>query len=173
MRIIGIAGWSGAGKTTLILKLIPLLKAKGLNVSTIKHAHHMFDVDQPGKDSYSHRMAGATEVLIASENRFAIMHELRGAPEPPLEMLIGRLAAVDLVLVEGFKRAPHPKIEVFRQANGKPPLHPGDMSVVAIASDQPFPAAERPVRSLDDAAGIADLALALAVAPSAVTWQRG
>jgi molybdopterin-guanine dinucleotide biosynthesis adapter protein len=173
MRIIGITGWSGAGKTTLILKLIPLLTARGLKVSTLKHAHHMFDVDQTGKDSHSHRMAGATEVLIASENRFAIMHELRGAPEPPLEVLLSKLSAVDYVLVEGFKRAPHPKIEVYRQENGKPPLHPGDPSVVAIASDTPFPEAGRPVMALDDVVSIASMALARAVAPSAVDWRRG
>jgi molybdopterin-guanine dinucleotide biosynthesis adapter protein len=173
MRIIGIAGWSGAGKTTLILKLIPLLTARGLKVSTLKHAHHMFDVDQPGKDSHSHRMAGATEVLIASENRFAIMHELRGAPEPPLEVLLGKLSAVDLVLVEGFKRAPHPKIEVFRQANGKPPLHPGNATIVGIASDQPFPDAPCQVLDLGDTAGIAEMALEQAVPPSAVDWRHG
>lgn len=171
MRIIGIAGWSGAGKTTLILKLIPLLKAKGLQVSTLKHAHHRFDVDTPGKDSYEHRQAGATEVLIASGNRFALMHELRGAPEPPLEQLLGKLSAVDLVLVEGFKRAPHPKIEVFRRDNGKPTLHEDNMTVKAIASDQPFPQAHCPVIALDDAPAIAEAVLALAIAPSAVNWR--
>jgi molybdopterin-guanine dinucleotide biosynthesis adapter protein len=173
MRIIGITGWSGAGKTTLILRLIPLLTAKGLKVSTLKHAHHMFDVDTPGKDSYEHRAAGATEVLIASENRFAIMHELRGAPEPPLEVLLSKLSAVDLVLVEGFKRAPHPKIEVYRAANAKPPLHPGNASIVAIASDTAFPDAARPVLDLNDAPAIAALALEQAVAPSAVDWRHG
>ncbi len=173
MRIIGITGWSGAGKTTLILKLIPLLTAKGLKVSTLKHAHHMFDVDTPGKDSYEHRAAGATEVLIASENRFAIMHELRGAPEPPLEVLLSRLSAVDLVLIEGFKRAPHPKIEVYRAANAKPPLHPGNGSVVAIASDTPFAEAGRPVLDLNDTPKIAALALAKAVPPSTVDWRHG
>ncbi len=173
MRIIGITGWSGAGKTTLIIKLIPLLTAKGLRVSTLKHAHHMFDVDTPGKDSYEHRMAGATEVLIASANRFAIMHELRGAPEPPLEVLIGKLSAVDLVLVEGFKRAPHPKIEVFRRANGKEPLHPGNASIVAIASDTPFAEAPCPVIPLNDAAAIADACVRFAVAASSVDWRRG
>jgi molybdopterin-guanine dinucleotide biosynthesis adapter protein len=173
MRIIGITGWSGAGKTTLILRLIPLLTAKGLKVSTLKHAHHMFDVDTPGKDSYEHRAAGATEVLIASENRFAIMHELRGAPEPPLEVLLSKLSAVDLVLIEGFKRAPHPKIEVYRAANAKPPLHPGNESVVAIASDTAFPEAGRPVLELNDAPAIAAMTLARAVAPSAVDWRHG
>jgi molybdopterin-guanine dinucleotide biosynthesis adapter protein len=173
MRIIGITGWSGAGKTTLILKLIPLLTAKGLKVSTLKHAHHMFDVDTPGKDSYEHRAAGATEVLIASENRFAIMHELRGAPEPPLEVLLSKLSAVDIVLIEGFKRAPHTKIEVYRAANAKPPLHPGNASIVAIASDMAFPEAGRLVFDLNDAHAIAAMALEQAVAPSAVDWRHG
>jgi molybdopterin-guanine dinucleotide biosynthesis adapter protein len=173
MRIIGITGWSGAGKTTLILRLIPLLTAKGLKVSTLKHAHHMFDVDTPGKDSYEHRAAGATEVLIASENRFAIMHELRGEPEPPLEVLLSRLSAVDLVLIEGFKRAPHPKIEVYRAANAKPPLHPGKASIVAIASDTAFAEAARPVLDLNDTAAVAAMALGHAVAPSAVDWRHG
>jgi molybdopterin-guanine dinucleotide biosynthesis adapter protein len=173
MRIIGITGWSGAGKTTLILKLIPLLTAKGLKVSTLKHAHHMFDVDTPGKDSYEHRAAGATEVLIASENRFAIMHELRGSPEPPLEVLLGKLSAVDLVLIEGFKRAPHPKIEVYREANGKPPLHPGNASIVAIASDTAFPEASRPIIALNDAPAIAETCIKRAVAPTMVDWRHG
>lgn len=173
MRIIGITGWSGAGKTTLILKLIPLLTARGLRVSTLKHAHHSFDVDVPGKDSHSHRLAGATEVLIASGNRFALMHELRGAPEPPLEVLLGKLSAVDLVLIEGFKRAPHPKIEVFRAANGKPPLHEGNGTIVAVASDVPLPQAERPVLGLDDAESIAAFILEKAVAPSLVDWRSG
>jgi molybdopterin-guanine dinucleotide biosynthesis adapter protein len=172
MRIIGITGWSGAGKTTLILKLIPLFTAKGLKVSTLKHAHHMFDVDTPGKDSFEHRAAGATEVLIASENRFALMHELRSAPEPPLEVLLSKLTAVDLVLIEGFKRAPHPKIEIFRAANGKPPLHPGNASIIALASDTPFPDAACPVLALDDAPAIAEAALRLAVAPSSINWRH-
>jgi molybdopterin-guanine dinucleotide biosynthesis adapter protein len=173
MRIIGIAGWSGAGKTTLILKLIPLLAAKGLAVSTLKHAHHMFDVDQPGKDSYAHRSAGATEVLIASENRFALMHELRGSPEPPLEMLLSKLTPVDLVLIEGFKRAPHPKIEVFRAANGKPPLHAGNPTVRVVASDMAFPDAPCPVIALNDASAITEAALAYAVPAAAVDWRDG
>jgi molybdopterin-guanine dinucleotide biosynthesis protein B len=173
MRIIGIAGWSGAGKTTLILKLIPLLTAQGLTVSTLKHAHHKFDVDTPGKDSYAHRTAGAVEVLIASANRFALIHELRGAPEPPLEALLEKLSRVDLALVEGFKRAPHPKIEVYRRANAKPPLHPGNASVVAVASDAPFPKAPCPVIALDDAEEIARACLHFAVSPSAVDWGRG
>ena len=126
MRVIGFAGWSGAGKTTLIVRLIPELNRRGFSVSTIKHAHHNFDLDQPGKDSYEHRAAGAEEVLVASANRVALMRELRGAPEPSLAELLRLLKNVDLVLVEGFKRDPLPKIEVFRAANGKPPLYPDD-----------------------------------------------
>jgi molybdopterin-guanine dinucleotide biosynthesis protein B len=156
MRLIGIAGWSGSGKTTLLTKLIPELRRRGLSVSTLKHAHHAFDVDQPGKDSHSHREAGATEVLIVSRNRFALMHELRDEPEPRLHDLIGRLSPVDIVLVEGFKTEGHRKIEVFRAANGKAPLHPSDPQVVAIAGDSPFPQAGRPVIDLDDIAAIAD-----------------
>ncbi|MGL4637875.1 MAG: molybdopterin-guanine dinucleotide biosynthesis protein B [Beijerinckiaceae bacterium] len=173
MQILGITGWSGAGKTTLILKLIPLLTARGLKVSTLKHAHHMFDVDTPGKDSYEHRAAGATEVLIASENRFALMHELRDAAEPPLEVLLSKLSTVDLVLIEGFKRAPHPKIEVYRAANGKLPLYPANETIKAVASNDPLPDARRPVIALDDVETIVEVALALAVAPSAVDWRQG
>lgn len=172
MRIIGITGWSGAGKTTLMLKLIPLLTARGLKVSTLKHAHHAFDVDHPGKDSYEHRRAGATEVLIASGNRFALMHELRGAAEPPLETLLGKLSAVDLVLVEGYKRAPHPKLEVFRAANGKPPLHPDDPAILAVATDSPLPEARRPLFALDDAEAIAAFAWEHAVPPASIEWRR-
>ena len=139
MRIIGLAGWSGAGKTTLVAKLIPSILARGLKVSTVKHAHHAFDVDQPGKDSYAHRMAGATEVLVASARRFALMHELRGEDEPPLSALLAKLAPVDLVIIEGYKRDPHPKLEVFRADVGKPLIHPDDPHVVAIASDVPLP----------------------------------
>ena len=173
MRIIGITGWSGAGKTTLIAKLIPQLTAKGLKVSTLKHAHHMFDVDTPGKDSYEHRAAGATEVLIASKNRFALMHELRDRAEPPLEVLLAKLSAVDLVLVEGFKRAPHPKIEVFRKANGKEALYPENLSIVAVASDSPLPGADKPVVPLDDTAAIIEIVLKQALMVSAIHWQSG
>src|SRR5260370_34393929 len=120
MKIFGFAGWSGSGKTTLMTALIPELVARGLTVSTIKHAHHAFDVDQPGKDSWRHREAGATEVLVASERRWALMHELRDAPEPSLDALVARISPVDLLLVEGFKRHPHPKLEVYRAALGKP-----------------------------------------------------
>ena len=135
MRVIGITGWSGAGKTTLLARLIPELIARGLSVSTMKHAHHAFDIDTPGKDSHNHRAAGATEVLIASRNRFALMHELRDTDEPPLATLLRKLAPVDLVLIEGFKRENHRKIEIFRAVNGKAPLHPDDPQVCAIASD--------------------------------------
>src|SRR6185312_11375214 len=135
MRVIGFAGWSGAGKTTLLRRLIPVLVGHGLRVSTLKHAHHQFDVDKPGKDSWEHRQAGATEVLVGSAHRWALMHELRGAPEPELDALLGRLSPVDLVLVEGFKRGPLPKIEVHRTANGKPLLHPDDPAIVAVATD--------------------------------------
>src|SRR5690349_4859394 len=117
MRLIGLAGWSGAGKTTLLKRLIPLLVARGLRVSTIKHAHHRFDVDEPGKDSWEHRQAGATEVLVASGARWALMHELRNEPEPSLPSLLAHMSAVDLVLIEGFRRDSHPKIEVFRAEN--------------------------------------------------------
>lgn len=154
MVIFGIAGWSGSGKTTLLVKLIPALVALGLRVSTVKHAHHSFDLDTPGKDSHAHRMAGATEVLISSAARYAIMHELRGAPEPTLDELVARLAPVDLVLVEGFKRGTHQKLEVWRAATDKPPLWPDDPAIVAVASDGPVPGCTRPVLALDDTAAI-------------------
>lgn len=163
MRVIGLAGWSGAGKTTLLRGLIPVLTGQGLRVSTLKHAHHAFDIDQPGKDSWEHRQAGATEVLIASANRWALMHELRGEPEPGLPALLARLSRVDLVLVEGFKRGPHPKIEVHREANGKPFLHDEDGSIVAIATDAPD-LFHVPKVHIDDIAGIAGLVLKHAMA---------
>ncbi len=159
MRVIGLAGWSGAGKTTLLTRLIPELGRRGVSVSTLKHAHHAFDLDTPGKDSFAHREAGAREVLISSERRWALMRELRSEPEATLAELLGRLSPVDLVIVEGFKRAPHAKIEVYRAANGKPPLHPGDASIRAVASDTAFPEAGRPVIGLDDSSAIADAAL--------------
>jgi molybdopterin-guanine dinucleotide biosynthesis protein B len=126
----------------------------------LKHAHHNFDLDKPGKDSWVHRKAGATEVLIASDTRFALMHELRGAPEPPLRELLARLSPVDLVIIEGFKRGPHPKIEVWRAANERPFLHPEDPAIRAIASDRPLPNPPIPVVDLDDVTGIADVVLA-------------
>ncbi len=163
MRIIGLAGWSGSGKTTLLTKVIPRLLARGLRVSTLKHAHHRFDVDQPGKDSFVHRSAGATEVLVASANRWALMNELRGAPEPSLRGLLSKLSPVDLVLIEGYKREKFPKLEVHRATNGKPLLHPEDDWIVAIAADCPLPQAGVPVIALDDVEKIADVLLAEAM----------
>src|SRR6266699_4469881 len=145
MRIIGLAGWSGSGKTTLLAKVIPRLVVRGLKVSTLKHAHHGFDVDQPGKDSHTHRAAGATEVLVSSANRWALVHELRGQAEPALEALLDKLSPVDLVLVEGYKREPHPKLEIYRASLGKPLMHPDDPAIIGIASDQQLPAAAIPV----------------------------
>jgi molybdopterin-guanine dinucleotide biosynthesis protein B len=156
MNVIGIAGWSGAGKTTLLTRVIPCLVSRGLRVSTIKHAHHAFDVDQPGKDSHTHRTAGATEVLVSSATRFALMHELRGKREWTLDALLEKLSPVDLVLIEGFKTQAHPKLEVFRAAVGKPPLHPEDENIVAIASDGPVQASV-PVVSLNDVEAVADI----------------
>jgi molybdopterin-guanine dinucleotide biosynthesis protein B len=167
MRIIGFAGWSGSGKTTLLTKVIPRLTARGLTVSTIKHAHHGFDVDQPGKDSHSHRIAGATEVLVGSATRWALVHELRGAPEPTLGKLLAKLAPVDLVIVEGYKREAHPKLEIHRAAIGKPLLQPGDPKIVAIVSDQPLPGAAVPVVDLDDVEGVVEILLRHAVPLSA------
>ena len=138
MRVFGFAGWSGSGKTTLIEQLIPRLRARGLIVSLIKHAHHEFDVDQPGKDSYRHRAAGCQEVLVSSAARWAQIHELRGASELTLAQAMQRLSPCDLVLVEGFKAAAIPKLEVYRPSVGKPLLHPGDPHIVAIASDVPL-----------------------------------
>ena len=162
MNVIGIAGWSGAGKTTLLTRVIPCLTARGLRVSTIKHAHHAFDVDQPGKDSHTHREAGATEVLVSSASRFALMHELRGNREWTLDALLEKLSPVDLVLVEGFKTQAHPKLEVFRAAVKKPPLHPDDENIVAIASDKPLEA-RVPVVSLDDIEAVSDILVAKAL----------
>ena len=158
MRIFGLAGWSGSGKTTLLAALIPELAARGLSVSTIKHAHHDFDIDRPGKDSWRHRQAGAREVMVASARRWALMHELRGDAEPSLDELVTRLGPVDVVIVEGFKRHPHPKLEVHRPSLGKPLLYPDDPHIVAIASDEPF-AAPLPLLSLADPAAIAGFML--------------
>ncbi|HEX4742547.1 MAG TPA: molybdopterin-guanine dinucleotide biosynthesis protein B [Caulobacteraceae bacterium] len=163
MRIFGVAGWSGAGKTTLIRRLIPELVGQGLSVSTVKHAHHAFDVDQPGKDSFEHRQAGARQVLVASQIRWALMSELRGAPEPDLAVLLARLDPVDLVLVEGYKRDAHPKLEVWRAANGKPPIFPDDPTVIALATDAAPPGAALPVFALDDITAIADFVAERAV----------
>lgn len=172
MRVIGLAGWSGAGKTTLIVKLIPFLCQRGFSVSTLKHAHHAFDVDQPGKDSYLHRDAGAREVLVASDKRFALMHELRGAPEPTLAELLRRMSPADLILIEGYKRDPHVKIEVHREANEKPWLYPQDNSIAAVATDarEGVPS-HLPHAHLDDIHAIAGLLLALARPVEEMLWQ--
>ena len=154
MKIFGIAGYSGSGKTTLIERLVPQFTASGLKVSLIKHAHHSFDVDQPGKDSYRHRHAGCSEVLVTSSLRWALMSELRGAPEPTLQELIERISPCDLLLVEGFKREPIPKLEVYRSTLGEPLLFPQDPHIVAIASDQGV-ATKLPHFGIDDVAAIA------------------
>jgi molybdopterin-guanine dinucleotide biosynthesis protein B len=159
MRIIGLSGWSGAGKTTLLARVIPVLVGRGRTVSTVKHAHHGFDVDIPGKDSHTHRMVGAKEVFVSSALRWAHVHELRGGAEPPLGEILRRLSPVDLVIVEGFKRHKHPKIEVYRAALGKPLLHPDDEWIVALASDAPVPEARVPVLPLGDAEKLADVLL--------------
>lgn len=154
MKIFGFAGWSGSGKTTLIEQLIPRFVDTGLSVSLIKHAHHRFDIDVPGKDSYRHRKAGASEVMVASDVRWALMRELRGEPEPSLEELVAKMTPCDLLLIEGFKHHRQPKLEVYRKANGKPRLHLDDPDIVAIATDAPFDTS-LPQFGLDDHASIA------------------
>jgi molybdopterin-guanine dinucleotide biosynthesis protein MobB len=158
-NLFGLSGWSGSGKTTLMARLIPAVAQRGFTVSTLKHAHHAFDIDQPGKDSYVHRMAGASEVLVASGQRWALMHENRGSPELSLAELVAKLSPVDLILVEGFKRDSHPKLEVHRPANGKKLLYPDDPNIIAVASDVPLPGCPLPVLNLDDVDAIADLIL--------------
>lgn len=167
-RVLGIAGWSGSGKTTLIIKLIPLLAQRGLRVATLKHAHHAFDVDVPGKDSYEHRKAGACEVIVSSARRWVQMHEVGAGTEATLPELLLRLSPCDLVLVEGFKSERHPKLEVFRSAVGKSPLHPQDPRIVAIASDQGFPTAGIPVVDLNDIPAIGNVVSANAQPLSSV-----
>src|SRR4051795_6873443 len=162
MKVIGLAGWSGAGKTTLLTRIIPHLLGQGLRVSVIKHAHHSFDVDVPGKDSWLHRQAGAAEVLVSSGLRWALMHELRGAAEPALPELLARLSRVDLVIVEGFKREPHRKVEVHRAANGKPALFPDDPGIVGIATDTKLET-RLPAVHLDDIPAVAAMMRASAL----------
>lgn len=135
MNVLGVVGWSGSGKTTLLTALLPMLRAEGLSVSTVKHVHHGFDIDRPGKDSFRHRAAGAHEVMVAGGTRWALLHELEGAAEPALPDLLARMATVDLVLVEGFKSGPEAKLEVHRPGLGKPPLWPGRADILAVASD--------------------------------------
>ena len=156
MKVFGFAGWSGSGKTTLIEKLIPLLAGDGRRVSLVKHAHHDFDVDQPGKDSWRHRQAGCSEVLVTSRRRWALMHELRDEPEMTLSEALARLSACDLVLVEGFKRAPIPKLEIHRVGVGKPELFPGDANIVGLATDAPerFARTNLPVLDLSNVPAI-------------------
>lgn len=160
MRIIGLAGWSGAGKTTLIKRLLPSLVVRGFSVSTMKHAHHRFDIDHPGKDSFAHREAGAKEVLIVSGERFALMHELRGNDEPDLKKLITLMTPVDFVIVEGFKSEAYPKIEIHRAENGKAFLYPDDERILAVASDHPESITGRPSFDLADVEAIADFIVA-------------
>ena len=158
MRIYGVTGSKNCGKTGLMERLVAEVCARGLSVSTLKHAHHSTDVDQPGRDSYRHRHAGAREVLLASPHRWALMHELRDAPEPPLEALLTKLSPVDLVLIEGYKTAPHPKIEAHRAETGKPLLSPANASIRAVAADSAVETA-LPRFDLDDTAAIADFIL--------------
>lgn len=168
MRVVGIVGWSGAGKTTLLVKLIPALRAQGLRVATIKRAHHAFDVDKPGKDSFAHRQAGAAEVLVASARRWALMHENAEEEEPDLGACLRRLSPSDIVLVEGFKHAVLPKIEVFRAANGKPHLYPDDPNVRAVMTDAPLREGAPAHAALDDVAAACEFVLRLAVPVDAV-----
>ena len=156
MRVWGVVGWKNSGKTGLAERLVAEFIARGFSVSTLKHAHHSFDVDQPGKDSHRHRTAGATEVLLASRARWALMHELRDAPEPPLGDLLGKLAPVDLVLVEGWKRGDHPKVEAHRAKTGQPLLAHDDATIRAVASDSGAEATDRPTFDLNDTRGVAD-----------------
>ena len=158
MKTFGFAGWSGSGKTTLIEQLIPRFVSRGLRVSLIKHAHHTFDVDQPGKDSYRHRQAGAAEILVTSSRRWVLMHELRGTHEPSFEEQVKRISPCDLLLVEGFKHAPIPKLEVWRAATGEPLLHPNDRHIVAVASDQKIET-KLPLLDLNDIEGICQFIL--------------
>ena len=161
-RVLGIVGWSGSGKTTLLVKLIPVLVGRGLKVATLKHAHHAFDVDKPGKDSYAHRKAGAGEVIVFSDRRWVQMHEIGDEPPPTLADLLRKLSPCDLVLIEGFKREPHAKLEVFRPEVGKPLLCPDDPAITALACPLPWPKAPIAVVDLDDMEAVADLVYAKA-----------
>lgn len=155
-KTFGLVGWSGSGKTTLVKQLVPAMIDRNLSVSTMKHTHHNFDIDKPGKDSYEHRAAGAHEVMLTSTNRWVLQRELRGAPEPDMDDLIALMAPVDLVLIEGFKRHRHEKLEVFRREVGKPLLALEDSTVVAVASDGPVPEVNVPVLDLNNIDLIAD-----------------
>jgi len=159
MRLYGVTGWKNAGKTGLMERLVAEITARGLTVSTVKHAHHSFDVDQPGKDSYRHRNAGASEVVLASGNRWALMHELRGQAEPPLDALLDKLAPVDLVLVEGYKRDRHPKVEAWRAEAGHALIASDDPTIRAVAADTDLPGLSVPWFDLDATRAIADFIL--------------
>ncbi len=161
-KVLGLAGWSGSGKTTLLTGVIPLLVKQGLKVATLKHAHHAFDVDTPGKDSYEHRRAGAHEVIVASARRWVQMHELTHEAEPDLAWLLTRVTAADLILVEGFKREAHPKLEIYRSAVGKPLLYPEDPRIVAIATDSALPAGHPARVDINDLDAVAALMQKLA-----------
>lgn len=160
MKVMGIVGWSGSGKTSLLVQVLPLITAQGFRVSTMKHAHHRFDVDKPGKDSFRHREAGASEVLVVTSSRWVLMHELREEPEPSIECLIERMTPVDLLLIEGFKTHHHPKLEIHRESEGKPLLCHEDPEIVAVASDGPLPGLKIPRLDLNDHAAIATFILA-------------
>jgi molybdopterin-guanine dinucleotide biosynthesis adapter protein len=160
MRVYGVIGWKNAGKTGLMERLVSEIARRGHSVSTVKHVHHDVDLDQPGKDTFRHRLAGASEVVLASANRFALMREHRG-PEPELTVILSRLAPVDLVLVEGYKRDNHPKVEVWRAQTGQPLIQPTDPTVRAVASDTVLPAPVTvPLLDLNNASGVADFILA-------------
>ena len=167
MKVFGLAGWSGSGKTTVMVNLLPELIQRGFSVSTVKHAHHKFDIDRPGKDSYEHRRAGATEVMISSINRWALMHELSGNNDLPLTELMEHMSPVDLLIVEGFKWEPHPKIEIQRPSLGKPLRQPDDRNIVAVASDKQLHNLDVPVLPLSDILGIANFIVdAVSLKPS-------
>jgi molybdopterin-guanine dinucleotide biosynthesis adapter protein len=170
-KVLGIVGWSGSGKTTLLTRLIPLLVRRGLRIATLKHAHHAFDVDQPGKDSYEHRKAGASEVIVSSSRRWVIMHEIGDGVEATLAQQLRRLSPCDLVLIEGYKTEGHLKLEVFREATGKAPLHPTDRRIVAVASDRPPAGLAIPYVDLNDTVAVADLVLKSAE-PLAAVLER-
>ncbi|MGB0631456.1 MAG: molybdopterin-guanine dinucleotide biosynthesis protein B [Alphaproteobacteria bacterium] len=154
--VIGVTGWSGSGKTSLVIRLIPEFRARGFRVATVKHAHHAFDIDTPGKDSYEHRAAGAVEVVVSSARRWAVMHENRDEPEPTLDALLARMSPADIVLVEGFKNDAHAKIEVHRPSTGAELICTGNESVIAVASDEELTGLSLPVLDLNDTAAIAD-----------------
>ncbi|HXP96968.1 MAG TPA: molybdopterin-guanine dinucleotide biosynthesis protein B [Telmatospirillum sp.] len=159
MKVFGLAGWSGAGKTTLMVALVQKISARGVTVSTIKHAHHRFDIDRPGKDSFRHREAGATEVMIATPERWALMHEMRASPEAQLGELLAHMTPVDLLLIEGFKAHPHDKLEIHRPSLGKPMIWPQDPYIVAVASDAPLEDLPLPRLDLDDSSAIVEFIL--------------